>query len=132
MTPLLTYLALSTLLCWLMLITASSLRSRIWTWQGWLLGVGNRDQVPEPSVYAARADRAAKNMLENLVLFAVLGLTVQAAGRGGEVPDLGAAVFFWARAVYWPLYVGGVTWLRTGAWAVGVGGMGVVAWPMFG
>jgi uncharacterized MAPEG superfamily protein len=115
-------LAYSALLCWVMIMVASSLRTR-----GQVsLALGNRDNVPEPSPMAARADRAARNMLENLVMFTAL---VVAARTGDGDPDrivLGARIFFWSRVLYFPIYLVGIPGLRTAIWAGGVAGMGVV------
>ena len=78
---------------------------------------GNRDNMPPLEGFAGRAQRAHRNMLENLVLFAALVLTAQALNRFDATTALGAQLFFWARLVYAPVYWVGVPWLRT----VGVG-----------
>ena len=123
MTADLHYLAYSAVLTWVMLLTASALRARMWTPKGFMLGLGNRDDMPAPSPVAGRADRAAKNMLENLVLFAVVVLV---ARLGGVAPDeiaTGAAVFFWARVAYFFIYLAGLAFVRTAAWAVSIAGL---------
>lgn len=118
-------LAYSAVLAWLMIITASALRAR------WNLDVmfGNREDVREPTAMAGRADRAAKNMLENLVLFAAVTLVAavspDARGERDQV-ELGARLFFYARLAYWPVYVLGIRYLRTGLWAVAVAGMALM------
>ena len=124
MTPDLRLLAYSAVLAWVMLITASSLRSRIWAGLG--LAFSNRDAMPPPTPVTARADRAAANMLENLVLFAVLLLAAHAAGVAPSRLELGAQLFFWARVAYFPAYLAGITYLRTAAWGVGVAGMAMI------
>ena len=35
----------------------------------------------------------------------------------------GATVFFWARLVYWPVYVAGIIYLRTLIWFVSLFGL---------
>ncbi|MSP90734.1 MAG: hypothetical protein EXR79_02830 [Myxococcales bacterium] len=112
---------------WLALMLSSTLRHRLWTPGGWIVGAGNRDAVPEPSPVAARADRAAKNMLENLLLFGVTLLSAHAAGVHDDRLLLGTQVFCVGRVAYLPTYVLGVRYLRTLWWAVGVVGMGIVA-----
>ena len=52
---------------------------------------------------AGRADRAAKNMLENFLLFSALVLAAHAGGRAGARVDLGARIFFFARLAYFPI-----------------------------
>src|SRR3954470_21093352 len=111
-------LALSALLTWIMLLTASLLRTGGYTVHGMLVAFGNRDDVGVPSPLAARADRAAKNMLENLALFTAL---LVAAHLGGAPPAklaLGAQIFFWARVAFFPVYLAGVRYLRTAVWGV--------------
>src|SRR5688500_16096854 len=122
MTADLHYLAYSAVLTWEMLMTASLTRAKAWTPKGFILALGNRDDMPEPSPLAGRADRAAKNMLENLVLFAVVVLV---ARLGGVAPDqiaTGAAVFFWARVAYFLVYLAGIPYLRTVVWGAGMAG----------
>ena len=120
-------LAAMAALNWLALLLSSTLRHRLWTIAGWQLGAGNRDDVPEPSPAAARADRAAKNMLENLLLFAVVLLAAHAAGVRDDRLLLGTQVFCVGRVAYLPTYILGLRYLRTLWWAVGVVGMGIVA-----
>ncbi len=127
MTADLNLLLASTILCWLMLLAASLYRARGWTAAGMRIAFGNRDNLPEPTPMAGRADRAAKNMLENLLLFAVLLLAAHAAGKGSD-PRLvsGAQWFFWARLAYAPIYWAGVAYLRTVTWLGGIIGMALV------
>ncbi|WP_421723092.1 MAPEG family protein [Bauldia sp.] len=89
--------------------------------------MSNRDQVPAPSPVAARTDRVATNMLENLVLFIAVIVAVGLAGRESPQTQLGAAIFFWARLVYWPVYVIGIPYLRTLLWLAAMIGIGMVA-----
>ena len=84
---------------------------------------GNREGLPEITGWAGRAQRAHRNMLENLVLFAILVLTAKAANIGTPTTILGAQLFFWGRLAYALIYIAGVPWLRTGAWAVSVVGL---------
>jgi len=121
------YLLLSTALAWLMVMVASLVRARGWTAEGTRLAMGNRDVAPPMTPLAGRADRAAKNMLENLLFFAALLFAAHRAGAAPGELAFGAAVFFWARLVYFGLYLAGVPYVRTLAWAVAIVGMGVVA-----
>lgn len=84
---------------------------------------GNREGLPPIEGWAGRAARAHRNMLESLVLFAVLVLIAHLTQRANAQTALGAAVFFWARVAYAVVYVAGVPWLRTGIWAVSVVGL---------
>jgi uncharacterized MAPEG superfamily protein len=123
------YVVYSVLLTWVMLLTASFLRARMWTPAGIMVGVGNRDDVPEPTPIAARADRAAKNMLENLVLFVALVVAVRLSGVDGDALVTGASVFFWARVAYFLVYLAGIKLLRTVVWLVSIAGLWLILAP---
>lgn len=84
---------------------------------------GNRENLPELTGLAGRAQRAHRNMIENLALFAVLVLVAQDAGRTNALTHAGAMLFFWGRVAYAVIYLAGIPWLRTGAWAVSVLGL---------
>jgi len=84
---------------------------------------GNRDPEPTLVGWVGRANRAHRNLLESLVLFAILVLIAQAMGTTTEQTVLGAQLFFWARVAYVPVYLFGIPWLRTGVWAVSTVGL---------
>jgi uncharacterized MAPEG superfamily protein len=84
---------------------------------------GNREHMPEITGWAGRAARAHRNMLENLVLFAVLVLAARALNISNSLTVLGAQLFFWGRVAHAALYITGVAWLRTAAWGVSVLGL---------
>lgn len=85
--------------------------------------VDNREFVPKLQGWVGRADRAHRNMLENLALFAPLVLVAVAAGRTNGTTALGAEIFFAARLVYAFVYVAGIPYLRTLLWSVSVIGL---------
>jgi uncharacterized MAPEG superfamily protein len=85
--------------------------------------VKNRDDLPELTGWAGRAQRAHRNMLENLPLFIGLVLVAHIAGRANPMTLLGAQLFFWARLVYAIVYVAGIPWVRTVVWAVSAVGL---------
>lgn len=119
-------LVASTLLAWVMLVSSSLMRTTFWKPSGMKVALGNRDDVPEPSPLAARADRAAKNMLENLLLFGCLILAARFANARPDIVVLGASIFFVARVLYFPIYLAGIPHLRTLAWITSVVGMGII------
>ena len=92
---------------------------------------GNREDLPAITGWAGRARRAHANMLENLVVFAIVVLVAHVAGKANATTALGAALFFWARLAYAVIYVAGVPWLRTAAWAVSVAGILLVFSQLF-
>ena len=111
---------------WLLILIASLIRAKAWSPKGLMIAFGNRDNLPEPSPLAGRAERAAKNTLENFVLFAALALVAHAAGATSPKVVLGAEVFLWARLAYIPIYLAGITFARTAAWAVSIVGLGIM------
>jgi uncharacterized MAPEG superfamily protein len=97
--------------------------------QGALMQLGlpalaaNREALPELKGWAGRAQRAQRNMVENLLLFVPLVLVAVVANKTNAMTLLGAQIFFWARLAYAGVYVAGITWLRTGVWFVSVIGL---------
>jgi uncharacterized MAPEG superfamily protein len=88
---------------------------------------GNRDGgLPEMSGWAGRAARAHRNMLESLVLFAVLVIAAHLAGIHNGMTLLGAQLFFWGRVAHAAIYIAGIPWLRTAAWAVSIAGLALI------
>ena len=126
MTKTLTLVAYMALLTWIMLLVASLVRARAWRLEGMLVAVGNRDNLPALTPFAGRAERTARNTLESLVLFAALALTAHVAGTVNSQVELGAQVFFWARVLYIPIYLAGITYVRTAVWLVSIAGLGMI------
>jgi uncharacterized MAPEG superfamily protein len=115
-------LAAAAALAWVMIMTAALLRTN----GSVPLMFGNRDNLPPPSPLADRADRAARNMLENLVLFTAAYLAAKAAGASGWTIERGAQIFVAARLLYFGLYLVGVKVVRTLAWGAGVAGIALL------
>jgi uncharacterized MAPEG superfamily protein len=84
---------------------------------------GNRENLPPATSWAGRAQRAHRNMLESLVLFAVLVLVTEITNKNSAMTGFGAQLFFWARVIYAIIYVAGVPWLRTGVWGISIIGL---------
>jgi uncharacterized MAPEG superfamily protein len=126
MNPLLTVVVQMAVVTWLTLLAASLVRVKGWTLAGTLLAFGNRDDLPQPSPLAGRAERTARNTLENFVLFAAIALVAQAAAAPSPRVLLGAQVFFWSRIAYIPVYYAGIKYLRTAVWAASIVGLGMM------
>ena len=84
---------------------------------------GNRETAIEGRGWVGRAQRAHRNLLESLALFAALVLVAQVAGRANAMTAMGAALFFYGRLVYAAIYWAGIAWVRTVAWAVSLVGL---------
>ena len=87
---------------------------------------GNRETMPVLTGWAGRASRAHRNMLENYPLFAALVLVAHISGRADATTGLGAAIWFWARVVYVPVYISGVPRLRPLVWFVSIVGLAMI------
>lgn len=92
---------------------------------------GNREDVPRLSGWAGRAQRAHLNMLESLVVFAIVVIVAQMTGRANATTALGTALFFWSRVAYALVYVAGIPWLRTLIWGVSLAGIIMVGSQLF-
>lgn len=123
MTSTLTLVIYMAILTWAALLAASLIRARGWTPSGMGLAMGNRDNMPEATPFAARADRAARNTIEGFILFTAIALTAHAAGLVSPRVALGAEIFFWSRVLYLPIYWAGIAYLRTLVWTVGMVGL---------
>ena len=118
-----TMMVYATILALLMFLTPGMIRVKGWTPGGLMLLLGNRDNLPEASPASARVDRAAKNMIEGMVLFVPLVAAARLANVPDEATALGAQLFFWARVVYYPVYLIGIPGVRSLAWAVSLVGL---------
>ena len=87
---------------------------------------GNRENMSEITGWAGRAMRAHRNMLENLILFAIVVLVAKAIGVSNGMTVLGAEVFVAGRVAHAVLYIIGVPWLRTAAFAVSLVGLAMI------
>ena len=96
--------------------------------KGFAFNTGARDgATPVEGIFAGRADRALKNYLETYPAFVALALGLVASGHAGGAGAQGAVVWIVARAAYVPLYLAGVPYVRTLAYAAAAWGL----WRMF-
>jgi uncharacterized MAPEG superfamily protein len=87
---------------------------------------GNREGLPEIKGWGGRAARAHRNMIENLVLFAILVLVAVVADKTNAMTLLGAQIFLYARIAYAAVYIAGLPWVRTAVWGVSVVGLAII------
>ena len=85
-----------------------------------------RDGYRPPGVMAGRAERALRNFLETYGVFIALALAIELSGRSDGLTQWGAQIWFWARLVYIPAYVGGVPFVRSMIWLVSGLGLGLM------
>ena len=67
--------------------------------------LGNREAAADCHGFPARTERAARNMLENMVLFTALALVAVVGNVSDPNVELGARIFYWARLAYIPIYM---------------------------
>jgi len=112
----------SGILTFLMLVLGLVLRTQAWSPSGLMIAFSDRATVVTPVGIGGRADRAANNMIEAMVMFLAVVLAASIAGKAPQAA-LGATVFFWARLIYWPVYLAGIRVLRTLVWLVSIVGL---------
>ncbi len=93
--------------------------------------LGPRDGLPPLTGWGGRVVRAYANLMDNLVLFGAVVLTIHVVGASNEMTALGAVIFFVSRLAHAVFYIGGVPVLRTVAYLGGVAGIGLMAAQLF-
>lgn len=121
MTAELTYLALTLLLAVVQIFLPATGRTLSY---GAKWNAGPRDAVMPPvGPITGRLERAQANLYETLPLFIGAVLIAHVVGAGGVLTEWGAAMYFWARVAFVPLYAFGVTGLRSLAFLVSLAGL---------
>ena len=123
MTPLMTIVLYMTVLTWVTIIAASTIRSKGWTLQGLNYSLSNREEPLDTNALAHRADRTASNTKENFVLFLGLASVAMASAASSPLILQGAQLFLVARLVFVPVYYVGIIYVRTLVWLAGVVGL---------
>jgi len=127
MTPDLTYLVWSALLCILLWVPHVSARALI---VGPSAAFGYPDDLPELPKWIDRAARAHANMVENLPAFAALVLVAHVGGMANEMTALGAMLFFWGKVAHIIVHVLGIPYIRTAAFFAAWIGMILIGWEI--
>ena len=96
---------------------------------GWALGP--QDEKRDQNVVAARIERALRNYLETFPAFIALALTLAVTELGTATSALGAAIWFWARIAYIPVYASGVPLVRSVVFFVSLAGLIMMLLPLF-
>ena len=93
---------------------------------------GNQHDIAAWTGWNDRLNRAVRNLIEAIAIFAPVVLAIQILGLNNTTTALGAQIFIAARVVHAIVFTLGVPWLRTGAWTVGVVGIVMVGSPLLG
>ena len=87
---------------------------------------GNQHDISPWEGANDRLNRAIRNLIEAIAIFAPIAIAVHVLGLNNDTTALGAQIFFIARVIHSIVYVIGVPWVRTSAWAAGVTGIVMV------
>lgn len=129
MTTELTYLALTLILALVQVFLPAGARTVEF---GSKWNAGPRDETPAAKKpLTGRLERAQANLFETLPLFIGAVLIAHVAGQNGALTLWGAALYFWARVVYVPLYAFGVPYVRSLVWTVSFAGLVMILAALF-
>lgn len=93
---------------------------------------GPRDEARVlEGIFAGRADRAFRNLLETFPVFASLALALVVTGRNGGLGALGAQVWVVTRLLYVPLYFIQIPYARSLVWFVSIFALGAMLVRLF-
>jgi uncharacterized MAPEG superfamily protein len=82
---------------------------------------GPRDEARVlEGIFAGRADRAFRNLLETFPVFASLALALVVTGRNGGLGALGAEAWVVTRLLYVPLYFIQIPFARSLVWFISI------------
>ncbi len=93
---------------------------------------GNQHDIAPWTGWNDRLNRAIRNLIEAIAIFAPIVIAVQISGLNNETTAMGAQIFVIARIAHAVVYTLGVPWVRTAAWFVGVVGIIMVGSPLLG
>lgn len=99
---------------------------------GLTTAAGNQHDIAPWSGWNDRLNRAIRNQIEGMAIFAPILLSVVLANLTNNTTALGAQIYVLARIAHAIVYTAGIPWVRTTAWAIGVAGIAMVASPLFG
>jgi uncharacterized MAPEG superfamily protein len=93
---------------------------------------GPRDEARVlEGIFAGRADRAFRNLLETFPVFASLALALVVTGRNGGLGALGAEAWVVTRLLYVPLYFIQIPFARSLVWFVSIFALGAMLVRLF-
>jgi uncharacterized MAPEG superfamily protein len=93
---------------------------------------GPRDEARVlEGIFAGRADRAFRNLLETFPVFASLALALVVTGRNGGLGAFGAEAWVVTRLLYVPLYFIQIPFARSLVWFVSIFALGAMLVRLF-
>jgi len=129
MTTELTWLALTLILALVQIFLPAGARTAEF---GARWNAGARDDTPTSTrPLTGRFERAQVNLYETLPLFIGAVLIAHLADRNGALTAWGAALYFWGRVVFVPLYALGIPYIRSLVWMVSFAGLLMILTALF-
>lgn len=98
--------------------------------QGFAWGLGSRDAPIDKTALQNRAGRTIANHIEGMLLFVPLVMVIEMVGLASGLTSLGAVLYLVGRALFAPLYLLGVAYLRSLMWGVSVVGVLLMGWEV--
>jgi len=98
--------------------------------QGLKWGLGSRDGAPEKSALQGRVARTAANHIESMLLFLPLIMVAHLADVSSTLTVWGAGLYLAGRIAYVPLYLLGVSVLRSASWTMAITGIALVGYEV--
>lgn len=93
---------------------------------------GNQHDIDPWTGWNDRLNRAIRNLIEAIIIFAPVAVAVQLSGLNNDSSATGAYIFLIARIAHAIVYVAGIPYVRTTAWFAGVVGILMLASPLLG
>src|SRR6516225_10860606 len=104
-------LASSIVLGFVHIVLASHAKSGLYGYR-WTASARDEPRAPLTGI-AGRLERASQNFSETFPFFAAAILIAHLTGKHDALTVWGAQLYFWARALYLPLYAFGVPLIRS-------------------
>lgn len=98
--------------------------------QGFGWGLGSRDAAQDTTVLQGRSTRTISNHVQGMLIFVPLALVAVLADLSSGLTVLGAGLYLAGRIAYAPLYLLGVPYLRSLAWAVSLTGILLIGYEV--
>ncbi|MEL6666266.1 MAG: MAPEG family protein [Pseudomonadota bacterium] len=99
-------------------------------YQGFAWGLGNRDEAREKTALQLRTARTVANHIEGMMVFVPLALIVAISDLSSTLTIWGAGLYLLGRALFAPLYLIGVPYLRSLVWGVSLLGILMIGYEV--
>jgi uncharacterized MAPEG superfamily protein len=98
---------------------------------GFEWALGNRDSPLRFPAWVDRAERAHRNMVENLAPFAILVIAAHLSGGANGTTALGAQIYLGALVVHAAVYTAGIIGVRPAVFFAGAAGEVMILMQLF-